>query len=233
MEDNFLTRGCILCLLLLGISLLTTCSVKTEDSARKWCILNVKKGVDVFYTNDDATTSSSCCVFIAKRDSECFNIRLSEDIEQYSQFLPVKYKSRLKAEKHLTKPTGEELLSLLRSCCQYSSAYYNFDSLSTITCSSLDFPELAIAITAKYKNDKDLDRLIKEVWSYSETKDDIEAILKEYNVTVIDIQKQPEGYCLYTSKRNLLDNYTIDNEMNIQDRILFVPLVLSIAPIKV
>ena len=105
------------------------------------------------------------------------------------------------------------------------------DSLSSIICWTADFSRAAIYISEKFTKNPDKTNYrtqIAKLIKGTGMKEEMNGILKPFNLKVDRIEVDPEGLLFYQSKKFFIEHLTDTTNISVPDSILYVPLVISI-----
>lgn len=231
-KSPYVVAVLLIALLYMTVTVIS-CSSKPSIHDNSWNVIDVNDEMRVLF-NDKSAMTQGCFVFLSNKGSKRFDISISRNISQYSDYLTSEYKAKIAKGRVSTLPDYKETLKLFNSCLDFSSRMYCLDSLNSIYCSTMDFPDIAVELTREIGFDSsgfNKKSFLKNLQSTS-LRTDLNNILNLHNIKVKEITIDPEGLCFFCDKGKFLDSYTLDNSAHIPDSVLFVSLIIKASTTK-
>ena len=251
MEDRILKK--MLTYIVLCFELIIVSCNNHNEVQEEWSYFHTHD-MDVFYIEKQKQIYSYS--FYRLKDNKSFAISETIDITCFNGYLPSQLQNDIKHKLIVTNQNyGFPELS---SCLAYASKIYNIDSLSSISCWTVDFPRAAIYISEnlekytcrtgyrekleKLFKEPITDNLINEINKVERNyRKEIESRIKETNMEkemnnilssfklkVEKIKVAPEAHTICNDKKFFIEHLNDTTNLAIPDSILYVPIVISI-----
>lgn len=225
---------------LLFVCMISACNEKTvvpKETVRSFTPVDSKFE---FYYVDNDSIKSDICFSIGRFKKGLFleYDRLLDELSLVNMVQDTCAVGEIKEDKSIGKfPGTKELLRLMSLCLKKASEKYDISTLSTISASISDFPEIDVEYTYQLKkisrdpirpNNEDIKKAIEA----TTLRKDLNKVLKPYGIKVKSIEPPLVNIILGSSKKSVLELYNIDPKVIIPDTVLNTLLTINMRKIQ-